>query len=277
MGEPGGNKSVNGLGAALTVEMLKRDRASAIMNIVGVAVVALLHWEIKPAGILAGWSAYMLAVVVLRLLYTGRALGSVPDAPVVYTLLCGLAGIGWGLSLNLFNAAADPELFYYLRIIILSAALASATGTLSVRLAPFLTFVLTLFIPGAVTFILTAPGGRLSTLFISALLYLSAILAIGIMNSRRVREGIVSRLALEAALAELNEKNEELRGAISRINKLEGILPICASCKKIRDENGDWQHVETYITGRSNAEFSHGCCPECMNVLYPEFAGKIKG
>lgn len=52
---------------------------------------------------------------------------------------------------------------------------------------------------------------------------------------------------------------------------LEGILPVCASCKKIRDDKGDWQQIEAYIRDRSAASFSHGICPECARKLYPEY------
>jgi len=52
---------------------------------------------------------------------------------------------------------------------------------------------------------------------------------------------------------------------------LEGILPVCASCKKIRDDEGNWHQIESFIRERSEAEFSHGICPECARKLYPEF------
>jgi len=62
---------------------------------------------------------------------------------------------------------------------------------------------------------------------------------------------------------------------IDRLKLLEGFLPICASCKKIRDNEGNWQQMEAYIRDRSEAEFSHGICPDCARKLYPEvFAGK---
>lgn len=51
---------------------------------------------------------------------------------------------------------------------------------------------------------------------------------------------------------------------------LEGILPVCASCKKIRDDKGNWNQIEVYVRERSEAEFSHGICPECAKKLYPE-------
>lgn len=56
-----------------------------------------------------------------------------------------------------------------------------------------------------------------------------------------------------------------------KMKYLEGILPICASCKKIRDSKGSWHQIEGYVRDRSEAEFSHGICPECTEKLYPEF------
>ena len=55
-----------------------------------------------------------------------------------------------------------------------------------------------------------------------------------------------------------------------RLKTLEGILPVCSSCKKIRDEGGQWQEIEAYIRNRSTAQFSHGICPQCTRRLYPD-------
>ena len=63
----------------------------------------------------------------------------------------------------------------------------------------------------------------------------------------------------------------ELRDALSKIKTLSGMLPICASCKKIRDDKGYWTQIESYIKHHSEAEFSHSICPECAKKLYPEF------
>jgi len=64
---------------------------------------------------------------------------------------------------------------------------------------------------------------------------------------------------------------EELTEALKRVKTLNGLLPICASCKKIRNDGGYWEQVETYIRSRSNAEFTHGICPDCVRLLYPEY------
>jgi PAS domain S-box-containing protein len=69
---------------------------------------------------------------------------------------------------------------------------------------------------------------------------------------------------------------EELTDALKRVKTLNGLLPICASCKKIRNDGGYWEQVETYIRTRSNAEFTHGICPDCVRLLYPEYQSILR-
>jgi tetratricopeptide (TPR) repeat protein len=66
-------------------------------------------------------------------------------------------------------------------------------------------------------------------------------------------------------------KTVELQAALEQVKQLSGLLPICAHCKKIRDDAGYWQDVAVYIRDHSEAEFSHGICPECMAIVYPDF------
>ncbi len=68
----------------------------------------------------------------------------------------------------------------------------------------------------------------------------------------------------EELISNLQQKNEELANALSRVRKLEGMIPICCYCKKIRDDKDYWEEVEEYVQNRSNAVFSHGICPACM-------------
>lgn len=63
----------------------------------------------------------------------------------------------------------------------------------------------------------------------------------------------------------------ELKDALAKVKQLSGFLPICASCKKIRDDRGYWQQIESYIHEHSEAQFSHGICPSCAKKLYPEY------
>jgi hypothetical protein len=71
--------------------------------------------------------------------------------------------------------------------------------------------------------------------------------------------------------AELEARNQALQEALDKVNTLSGLLPICANCKKIRDDSGYWQQVEIYIQNHAEVEFSHGICPDCMKKLYPDF------
>jgi hypothetical protein len=61
----------------------------------------------------------------------------------------------------------------------------------------------------------------------------------------------------------------ELKDALAKVKVLTGLLSICASCKKTRNEHGAWEPLEVYIRAHSEAEFSHGLCPECIRKLYP--------
>jgi PAS domain S-box-containing protein len=64
----------------------------------------------------------------------------------------------------------------------------------------------------------------------------------------------------------------KLQQALANVRLLSGFLPICGGCKKIRDDSGYWQQIESYIRDHSEAEFSHGLCPDCMKRMYPDFA-----
>lgn len=66
----------------------------------------------------------------------------------------------------------------------------------------------------------------------------------------------------------------KLQDALNKIKTLRGIIPICASCKKIRDDKGYWNQLESYIREHSEAHFSHGICPECAEKLYPDLHNK---
>ena len=72
----------------------------------------------------------------------------------------------------------------------------------------------------------------------------------------------------------VRERTRDLQSALDQIKELRGILPICSSCKKIRDDQGYWNQLESFISDHSNAEFSHGICPDCAVKLYPEYVNK---
>jgi PAS domain S-box-containing protein len=75
---------------------------------------------------------------------------------------------------------------------------------------------------------------------------------------------------------EKNKLIEELQNALEKVNLLSGFLPICASCKKIRDDTGYWNQIESYIRDHSEVEFSHSICPDCAQELYPHIQKNMR-
>ncbi len=79
---------------------------------------------------------------------------------------------------------------------------------------------------------------------------------------------------LQETLSEQERLALELREALSQGRALRGLLPICTSCKKIRNDKGYWEQMEMYISERSEADFTHGICPECAQRIYPAYYKK---
>jgi hypothetical protein len=84
------------------------------------------------------------------------------------------------------------------------------------------------------------------------------------------------RRARQRAEAERERLIAELQGALANVKTLRGLIPICASCKKIRDDQGYWTQLESYLEKHSDAEFSHGLCLDCMRKLYPDLSGEVE-
>ena len=76
-------------------------------------------------------------------------------------------------------------------------------------------------------------------------------------------------IKVQQRTAEIEKKNRELEEALSQVKTLNGMLPICANCKKIRNDSGYWEQIEQYIGTHTEAVFSHSLCPECVTKLYP--------
>jgi len=84
---------------------------------------------------------------------------------------------------------------------------------------------------------------------------------LSIANEELLRTNLEKEMAIEG-----------LKEALNKISTLRGLLPICAACKKIRDDKGYWNQIETYIMDHTGADFSHGICPDCAKELYGEYA-----
>ena len=101
---------------------------------------------------------------------------------------------------------------------------------------------------------------RLRLFFVHALIWALGICGIGYAS-----------LQLSKRIGQIRRSEQELKKALARVKHLSGLIPICASCKKIRDDRGYWTQIEAYVRDRSDADFSHSICPECEVELYPEY------
>jgi ligand-binding sensor domain-containing protein len=90
---------------------------------------------------------------------------------------------------------------------------------------------------------------------------------------------VLTFAAYRVRIAQLRGAEELLKRkiteALANVKVLSGLLPVCASCKKIRDDKGYWNQIETYVRDHSEADFSHGMCPDCMKRLYPAYAERV--
>jgi hypothetical protein len=77
-------------------------------------------------------------------------------------------------------------------------------------------------------------------------------------------------LRLQKTEEELRIRNQELESALDEVKTLSGFLPICCSCKCIRDDEGYWNDIEEYISDHSDLQLTHAICPKCVKLLYPE-------
>lgn len=88
-------------------------------------------------------------------------------------------------------------------------------------------------------------------------------------DNSQLRSSIEIALVRHQAHRERERLIRRLEHALQEVKRLSGLLPICASCKKIRDEEGGWHQLESYISKHSEADFTHGLCPDCLREYYP--------
>ncbi|MCA1949317.1 MAG: response regulator [Treponema sp.] len=89
-------------------------------------------------------------------------------------------------------------------------------------------------------------------------------------DSREILQRVRTHVNLRRALEEQRRLNKELQAALDRVKTLEGIIPICSKCKKVRDDEGYWTQVERYVTEHTKAMFSHSLCPDCATQYFPQ-------
>lgn len=228
-------------------------------HLVAVGALLILLWGVVSVRALLAWGALVSLTILLRAAVTvwatRRRLGFEQLRRHIRQTVA-LTGLAWGLG----AAALVPVLPFEYTVIILAtfAGLVAGGGsTLMADAVAFRLYSLLMLIPVTIS---VALGGADSLHLIPA--FLSLCVA-----------GFMVRFNTQAYQALLNhlETRAELENAMASIKTLGELLPICASCKQIRDDQGYWSQIEEYISQHSATSFSHGICPDCMRRLYPEF------
>lgn len=130
-----------------------------------------------------------------------------------------------------------------------------------------------------------------SFVFLGVVLLLRAVLTVAFENqianfmSASILQGLsfiavfIGNITIVTGLIIINAQRLErdLMTANDQVKSLSGLLPICSNCKKILDDNGVWHELTHYVQNHSEADFSHSICPDCLEKLYPEYAGRVLG
>jgi hypothetical protein len=182
-----------------------------------------------------------------------------------YLLLALASGIVWGLSAFLLFPAGDPALMSLFILVMASLSASTTVSHAALRMAPtawagpvMLSYAGRCFAEGGTY------GYGIGFLII---LYLATVLSYSFRHHRTIAQSISLRFENLDLIADLQR-------AVNEIRALQGILPVCSSCKKIRDDQGVWKPLETYISEHSAAKFSHGYCPECGKKALDEVREK---
>ncbi len=234
---------------------------------------------LSPVNSFIGWTSFFSALALGTAYIKERFRKLIPDNVTYFIYAISLLGLGiyflqplyivqyYGMF---FRPAALISTITVLIIIIRGRKKATADMTITIY------SVIVLFIAFGIDVIYFQIFENYPIISISSI---GMLLFVGIETyalSKKYWDSIQQTADLAIELKVLNASLEDkIEEALSEIDILKGSLPICSCCKKIRDDQGSWNQLEAYISKRSEAEFSHGICPECAKDLYPDIYDSI--
>jgi hypothetical protein len=252
--DPIRNRVRQGLGTRL----LALQRSTQWVHLVALGAVFILLWGRTPDQELLPWAGGIALVGLARVMATQRALRRTPPLDRLrrtfrWALL--LTALVWSLGAVVLTTRLQPE-DRILILAVFTTFLAGAVTSLSPDPVTFAGYAVTLMVPALGAQFLAA---RDRPSLVAAAMG-TGFTVFAIAMNRRANRSLVNHLETSARLEE----------ALRNVQTLSGLLPICSSCKKIRDDRGYWTHVESYIRDHTEADFSHGLCPECARKFFPD-------
>ena len=269
-------------------------------TLVNAPILVFILWDEVRHAALIGWLIYSVVLLLGRAWLTHEYWRR-PPSPIEeshwsiwHLSRIALSGLGWGsVGVFLFPAASLPHQLFI--AFVLAGMTAGSVAACSAMMVGFLLFAVPVLIPLAIQFLAQGDDlhlaiGGMTTLYAVLLVFIARTMNQTIISSLNLRfenRGLVAYLATAKRQAEqLNEEFAfeigerkraqkegerlitELQDALAKIKILRGMLPICSHCKRIRDDKDQWHTVEAYMTKHTEADFTHGICPECLNKLY---------
>ncbi len=265
------------------------------------ALLTLALWNHVSHRVLLGWLVCVQVMAFLRLILIVKYRRSPKDERWGRWFFLGtlVSGVCWGAAgVLLFTPGSVPHQTFL--TFVLGGMSAGAVTTLSANFRVVLAYLIPVLLP--LTLRLFSEGGPLHVsmggmvgLFLVLMVDISwrwfrtalTLLTLEVTNGHLIaqlkseiaeREQIQEDLKKSHDLLEerVTERTAQLQQAIDSVKVLRGLLPICSSCKKIRDDQGYWTQLETYIHQHSEADFTHGLCPDCAERLFQGYIEQFR-
>ena len=241
----------------MTDQLLEERGIPELAHLVLLGVVFLLVWGIVPMRVYLPWAGAVTVVVGARgmLWQRARRLRSPPrQVRRVARVTMVALGLAWGIG----TVAATPYLpAAKLAVLVMALAGLLAGGITTLMADRWLFPLYAGAMLGPVLVGVVRARERFEEVTVPLILI---FLVFTIRLHKRAHAMLVARLHVEG---ELRTLYRELQTSVAEVKVLHGILPICATCKRIKNEAGGWEAVESFVRERTDAEFSHGLCPDC--------------
>jgi len=209
-----------------------------------------------------------------------------------YGLGIGAGGCLWGF-IGAYSVLVPSLAVVFFTVAVLVGMVGGSVATCAVSVPIFLTFTLPALLPVIGTLMISGESEKLA-ISILLLVYIAVVTRSVVQIQRVITQSIYHRYENKRLLGELEQEKQQIQDSenqlraafdelevthlalveqkslvkekISEVKVLQGLLSICAECKKISNDEGEWSHLETFISARSEAEFSHGLCPDCFET-----------
>ncbi len=252
-----------------------RPPSDALLVLLGngalLVLTAIMFWDDVPGAQIWWWAGIILATILARTAW--RLWAARRDMTDVAFLqgtraVVAVQGSAWGIGAALLMPwMQSQELAIF--VAGLAGIMGSALNALAADSRSFRWFAFGVSAPLTLGILLQFTDQQHLVLAALTVAFTVTMLFI----HRQVNRGLVEHLRTVARL-EISEQAQakliaELRTALGAVKQLTGLLPICANCKKVRDDTGYWNRVEDYISEHTDAKFSHGVCPDCFPKLFP--------